>query len=133
MVGERGVRLSGGQRQRIGIARALYNDPSILIMDEATSSLDGATEGAVMEAIQRLSGTKTIVLIAHRLTTVEGCDCIYLIKDGGIAGRGESLYRVVHGDFPSRRAGARRREARAWSDVNFGAGSVHTEDRDREP
>jgi ABC-type multidrug transport system fused ATPase/permease subunit len=88
VVGERGVRLSGGQRQRIGIARALYHDPSVLVMDEATSALDGATEDAVMEAIYALAGQKTIVLIAHRLGTVKECDRIYLLAGGRVAEQG---------------------------------------------
>jgi len=87
-VGERGIRLSGGQRQRLGIARALYRDPPILIMDEATSALDGITEEAVTEAIRALSGRKTLITIAHRLTTVKDCDVIYLMDQGRIAGRG---------------------------------------------
>ena len=89
VVGERGVRLSGGQRQRIGIARALYHDPEVLVMDEATSALDGATEGAVMEAIQELSGRKTLVLIAHRLSTVKDADCIYLLGQGKVIDQGK--------------------------------------------
>ena len=88
VVGERGVRLSGGQRQRIGIARALYHDPEVLVMDEATSALDGATESAVMEAIHALAGKKTIVLIAHRLSTVENCDCINLLNHGQLRDQG---------------------------------------------
>lgn len=76
-VGERGVRLSGGQRQRIGIARALYKDPDILVLDEATSALDNATEKAVMDAVRNLSHLKTIVMIAHRLSSLEGCDDIF--------------------------------------------------------
>ncbi|MBQ7680388.1 MAG: ABC transporter ATP-binding protein [Butyrivibrio sp.] len=81
-VGERGIRLSGGQRQRIGIARALYEDPEVLVMDEATSALDGETEAAVMESINHLHGRKTLVIIAHRLQTIENCDIVYRIRDG---------------------------------------------------
>ncbi len=88
VVGERGVRFSGGQRQRIGIARALYHDPSVLILDEATSALDGVTEGTVMEAIRELEHQKTIIVIAHRLTTVRHCDTIFLLEDGRVADAG---------------------------------------------
>jgi len=88
LIGERGVRLSGGQRQRIGIARALYHDPKALILDEATSALDGITEAAVMDAIHALSTQKTIIMIAHRLTTVKDCDVIYVLEDGRIATQG---------------------------------------------
>jgi len=88
VIGERGIRLSGGQRQRIGIARALYCDPGVLIMDEATSSLDGITETAVMDAIHNLAHKKTIIIIAHRLTTVKECDVIYVMEDGGIVEKG---------------------------------------------
>lgn len=84
MVGERGVRLSGGQRQRIGIARALYGDPQILVLDEATSALDAETESAVMEAIDRLQGRKTMIIIAHRLTTIANCHIVYKVADGKI-------------------------------------------------
>ncbi|PAU77895.1 ABC transporter ATP-binding protein [Halovibrio salipaludis] len=87
-VGERGVRLSGGQRQRIGIARALYHDPEILVFDEATSALDNATEKAVIEAVDALSQEKTIIMIAHRLSTVENCDQIVLLEEGGISAKG---------------------------------------------
>ncbi len=83
-IGERGIRLSGGQRQRIGIARALYNNPDILIFDEATSSLDNDTEREVMNAINSLHGRKTIVIIAHRLQTIENCDCLYEVKNGKV-------------------------------------------------
>lgn len=88
MVGERGVRLSGGQRQRIGIARALYQCPQILILDEATSALDNVTEHKVMESINSLGSDITIILIAHRLSTVRQCDEIYLLVDGQIAASG---------------------------------------------
>jgi ABC-type multidrug transport system fused ATPase/permease subunit len=87
-VGERGVRLSGGQRQRIGIARALYHDPAVLVMDEATSSLDGATEAGVMEMIHRLGKLKTLIVIAHRLSTVRACDVIYVLHNGRIIASG---------------------------------------------
>lgn len=87
-VGERGVRLSGGQRQRIGIARALYRDPSVLILDEATSALDNLTERAVMDAVANLARAKTIIMIAHRLTTVRACDTIFLMESGRLAAQG---------------------------------------------
>ncbi|MFN4192473.1 MAG: ABC transporter ATP-binding protein [Tabrizicola sp.] len=87
-VGERGVRLSGGQRQRIGIARALYRDPTLLIMDEATSALDNITERVVMEAVNRIRADKTIILIAHRLTTVKTCDTIFLMDRGRLLAQG---------------------------------------------
>jgi ATP-binding cassette, subfamily B, bacterial PglK len=87
-VGERGVRLSGGQRQRIGIARALYCNPEVLIMDEATSSLDGITEEGVIQAIRNLTGQKTIITIAHRLTTLQDCDAIYIMDKGKIIEQG---------------------------------------------
>ena len=86
-VGDRGVRLSGGQRQRIGIARALYHDPEILILDEATSALDNETEAAVMESMDSLHGTKTIIIIAHRLTTIRNADIIYEVNDGKVTER----------------------------------------------
>lgn len=83
-IGEAGVRISGGQRQRLGIARALYNNPEILFFDEATSALDNETEAAIMESIDNLKGRKTMVIIAHRLTTIENCDLVYRVGDGKI-------------------------------------------------
>ncbi|MDZ7803435.1 ABC transporter ATP-binding protein [Thiohalophilus sp.] len=88
VAGDRGIRLSGGQRQRIGIARALYGNPELLILDEATSALDGSTEAAVMDAIDQLSGQKTIIMIAHRLSTVKNCDQLYLLKNGKLVANG---------------------------------------------
>jgi ABC-type multidrug transport system fused ATPase/permease subunit len=87
-VGDRGVRLSGGQRQRIGIARALYHDPDVLILDEATSALDNVTERAVMESVAALGGAKTIIMVAHRLSTVRHCDEIFLLEGGKLSARG---------------------------------------------
>ena len=88
VVGERGVRLSGGQRQRIGIARALYHNPSVLVLDEATSSLDTETEHGVMQAVQALQGNKTVIIVAHRLSTVEYCDRLYRLEDSRIVDEG---------------------------------------------
>ena len=88
VVGERGVRLSGGQRQRIGIARALYHDPAVLVLDEATSALDSATERGVMAAVEALHGSKTILIVAHRLSTVENCDRILQLHEGRLVAEG---------------------------------------------
>ena len=84
VIGDRGVRLSGGQRQRIGIARALYRDPQVLILDEATSALDNETEKEVMQAVDGLHGQRTMIVIAHRLTTIKNCDAIFEVSDGAI-------------------------------------------------
>lgn len=97
-VGERGVRLSGGQRQRIGIARALYHNPKVLIMDEATSALDGLTEKAIMQTINELRNDITIIIIAHRLSTVRECDQIYLVDDGKIIAQGNFLELIKKND-----------------------------------
>jgi len=87
-VGEQGERLSGGQRQRIGIARALYHNPQVLVLDEATSALDNRTEQVVMEAIKNLNHKITIIIIAHRLSTVKDCDTIFLLDNGTIKAQG---------------------------------------------
>ncbi len=87
-IGERGIRLSGGQRQRIGIARALYHEPSVLVLDEATSALDNITENVIMEAIGTLSRQKTIIMVAHRLTTVQACDTIFVMNQGHLVDQG---------------------------------------------
>ncbi|EAW35515.1 ABC transporter ATP-binding protein [Lyngbya sp. PCC 8106] len=97
IVGERGVLLSGGQRQRVGIARALYHEREILVLDEATAALDNETEHLVTESIKSLSGTKTMIIIAHRLTTVEHCDCIHMMEKGQIVKSG-TYHEVVLGE-----------------------------------
>lgn len=84
-IGERGIRISGGQRQRIGIARALFEDPEVLVLDEATSALDNETEAAIMDSINRLHGKKTLIIIAHRLQTIEKCDMVYRVEEGKIS------------------------------------------------
>ena len=89
LVGENGVRLSGGQRQRIGLARALYNDPPLLVLDEATSALDSKTEVNVMEAVLTLQRRKTIIIVAHRLSTLHNCDRIYKLENGKIVQNGK--------------------------------------------
>ncbi len=83
-IGERGIRISGGQRQRIGIARALFEDPEVLVLDEATSALDNETEAAIMDSINRLHGRKTLIIIAHRLQTIEKCDMVYRVENGKV-------------------------------------------------
>lgn len=97
LVGDRGVRLSGGQRQRIGIARALYHDPEILVLDEATSALDNETETAVMESIESLQGMKTMIIIAHRLTTIKNADIIYEVVDKKVVERDKSYISIIGG------------------------------------
>jgi ABC-type multidrug transport system fused ATPase/permease subunit len=87
-VGERGARLSGGQRQRIGIARALYHDPDVIVFDEATSALDGETEAAVMGALSALAGTRTIIMIAHRLSSLRRADTVFVLEAGNIIASG---------------------------------------------
>ena len=91
LVGERGIRLSGGQRQRIGIARALYHDPAVLVLDEATSSLDTTTEREVMSAVRALQGGKTIIIVAHRLSTVQHCDCLCRLEAGKVIASGRPM------------------------------------------
>jgi ATP-binding cassette, subfamily B, bacterial PglK len=108
------VRLSGGQRQRIGIARALYRDPDVLILDEATSALDNLTERAVMEAVRNLGRRKTVIMVAHRLSTVRDCDRIFLLERGRLAAEG-SYAALFEGDarFRALALAARAEEARA--------------------
>ena len=86
-IGEDGIRLSGGQRQRIGIARAIYHNPDVLVFDEATSALDGVTEEAVLQAMENAAKLKTLIVIAHRLTTVKNCNMVYIIDKGKITGQ----------------------------------------------
>jgi ABC-type multidrug transport system fused ATPase/permease subunit len=99
VIGERGIRLSGGQRQRIGIARALYNNPQVLVLDEATSALDIQTEENVMQAVNNLRKDITIIIISHRLKTVENCDIIFELDKGKIVNQGtfdEVIRKNIH-------------------------------------
>ncbi len=98
-IGERGVRLSGGQRQRIGIARALYHNPQVLILDEATSALDNLTEQAVMEAVNNIGNDITIIMIAHRLSTVKECDTIFLLDKGELKAKGSFQELIKDNDY----------------------------------
>ena len=100
-IGEQGMCLSGGQRQRVGIARALYHEREILVLDEATSALDNETEHLVTEAIRALSGKKTMIIIAHRLSTVEHCDRIYLMENGQIVKSGTYQEVVLNRSYTS--------------------------------
>jgi len=95
IVGERGVKISGGQRQRIGIARALYNDPDVLVLDEATSALDGATEEGLMSAVDALQGLKTIIIVAHRLSTIENCEYVYTLAKGKIVSESSNFGEIA--------------------------------------
>src|SRR5205814_1999884 len=88
MIGERGDRLSGGERQRLGIARALYRDPAVLVVDEATANLDNDTEAAIVRTLAQLKGKKTIIAITHRMAFVRDCDRIYLLKQGKMQNSG---------------------------------------------
>ena len=107
IIGERGTRLSGGQRQRIGIARAIFRDPEVLIMDEATASLDSITEKEIADALVRMKGQRTILIVAHRLSTVRNSDRIYLMDSGRIIDSGSydelyernEIFRKLHGTF----------------------------------
>ena len=107
IIGERGIRLSGGQRQRLNVARALYSDPNILVMDEATSALDGETEAEISRAVENLSGEKTIIIIAHRLSTVKKCDCVYFMVDGEIHDSGTLQELLQRNDKFNKVAGLR--------------------------
>ena len=97
IIGERGVRFSGGQRQRVALARAFYHNRSVLVMDEATSSLDHETEQEITNEIENLKGKKTLIVIAHRLTTVQHCDHIYKLNQGRIVESG-SFEQVIGGN-----------------------------------
>ena len=107
VVGERGVRLSGGQRQRIGIARALYHDPEVLVLDEATSNLDQSTERAVHKAIEQAAEAKTVIMIAHRLSTTLRCDALYLLDNGRLVAQGSYETLLLSSDLFRAMAGTR--------------------------
>jgi ATP-binding cassette subfamily C protein len=107
LIGERGVRLSGGQRQRVAIARALYTEPEVLVFDEATSALDTQTERELIAAIDALRGAKTLVVVAHRLSTVRQCDRLVFLRDGRVAAVGAfDELMASNADFRTLAAGA---------------------------
>ena len=103
MVGERGAQLSGGQKQRVAIARAIVKDPKILLLDEATSALDAESERTVQDALDRVMVNRTTVIVAHRLSTIQGADVIVVVKDGMIVekGRHDALIRIEGGAYAS--------------------------------
>lgn len=106
LLGERGTRLSGGERQRIGIARALYHDPDLLVFDEATSALDNVTEAEVNRAIESLRGRKSMLVIAHRLSTVRACDRLLYLEEGRIVAQGSYDDLLANNDRFRQMAGA---------------------------
>ena len=111
-IGERGAKLSGGQRQRVGIARALYGDPAVVVFDEATSALDNQTEAAVMEAIESIRGTRTVIMIAHRLSTVQSCHTLYFLEHGYVRERGSFTELMARGErFPAFAKAGRREDS----------------------
>jgi HlyD family secretion protein len=98
IIGEQGIKISGGQKQRIGIARALYHTPNVLVFDEATSALDGITESNIMDSVYKLSKDKTILIIAHRISTIKRCDVIHVMDQGEIIDSGSFEYLISNCD-----------------------------------
>jgi len=113
VVGQRGIRLSGGQRQRIAIARSLYRRPDVLLLDEATAALDNRTEHHLSEAVQSLTGTMTLIIVAHRLQTVRQCDRIVVMQNGTIVDSGSYDHLLAHSDAFRRLAAHELEEASA--------------------